>query len=75
MDKQLIEIREKLKFMAERESTRLFRLARRAASHGCSQKLVNEIKEEAIWLNTNGTSYPDRLVAWNFQYDKKYAFR
>lgn len=73
--KQLREIREQLKQMAETEATKLWRLARKAQKRGCSFEVVNKIREEANWLHTTGTSYPDRLLDWKFEYDFKYAFR
>lgn len=68
-------VKELLKVMAEDESMRLFRLARRAEKHGCSAQLVNAIREEGRWLNTECQSYPDRIVYWKTEYDKKYVFK
>ena len=73
--KELEEIRWQLKEAADKEAHRLWRLARNAFKHGCSQQLVNAIREEANWLHTNGTAYPDRLIAWDFEYKFKYAFK
>lgn len=73
--KELEAIRWQLKEMAEKEANRLWRIARRALKHGCSQQLVNAIREEARWLHDTGSAYPDRLVHWKFEYDFKYAFR
>lgn len=73
--KQLREIREQLKEMAEAEAMKLWRLARNAQKRGCSSEVVNKIREEANWLHTTGTSYPERLLDWKFEYDFKYAFK
>ena len=73
--KELKEIRNKLKEKAEREATKLWRMARKAQQHGCSSKLVHEIREEANWLHGTATAYPDRLIHWEFEYKYKYAFR
>lgn len=73
--KELWAIREQLKEMAEREATKLFRLARRAKAHGCKTETVEAIRNEARWLHETGTAYPDRLVHWKLEYDFKYAFR
>ena len=73
--KELEVIRYQLKEKANREAYRLWRIARRASKHGCSQHLVNEIKAEATWLYETGQAYPDRLIHWDFKYTFKYAFR
>lgn len=73
--KELEKIRNRLKEMSEREAMRLFRLARRAKVHGCKPETVEAIRNEAMWLHTTGTAYPDRLIDWKFEYDFKYAFR
>lgn len=73
--KELEEIRQRLKEMAEQETSRLFRLARRAKVHGCKTETVEGIRNEARWLHETGTAYPERLIHWKFEYDFKYAFR
>lgn len=73
--KELKEIRNRLKEKAEREATKLWRMARKAEKRGCSSKLVHEIREEANWLHSTATAYPDRLIYWEFEYKYKYAFR
>lgn len=73
--KELKAIRRKLEDMAEKEAIRLFRLARRAEKHGCRPGTVAKIREEAWWLNKEGTAYPDRLLRWQFEYEMKYAFK
>ena len=73
--KELKEIRNILKEKASRESTRLWRIARKAQQHGCSGELVQEIRKEACWLHSTATAYPDRLIYWEFEYKYKYAFR
>lgn len=69
--KKLIKIREELKEIAEQEATKLYRLAWRAKSHGCSNEMVEAIRNEARELHMTG--YPERLLdpckTW------KYAFR
>ena len=73
--KELKEIREQLIQMAETEAVGLWRSARNAQKRGCSPETVNKIQEEADWLHTTGTAYPDRLIDWKFGYEFKYAFR
>lgn len=73
--KELKAIREQLERMAEEEATRLFRLAWRAQVHGCRPGTVKEIREEAQWLKETATTYPDRLLRWQFEYEMKYAFK
>lgn len=69
--KELTRIRERLKEIAENEATKLFRLARRAKAHGCSNETIEEIRNEARELHMTG--YPERLLdpfrTW------KYAFK
>ena len=69
--KDLIKIRHQLEDMAEKEAYRLWRIARRALKHGCSMGIVNAIRKEAHWLYTTAKAYPERLLAWDFEY----AFR
>ena len=73
--KELREISDKLKEMAEKEAMRLYRLAWRAKAHGCKPETVEAIRNEARWLHVTATAYPDRLLRWEFEYDFKYAFR
>lgn len=73
--KELDAIKNYLEEKAEKEAYRLWRIARRALKHKCSQQLVNEIREEANWLHTTAQAYPERLLEWNFEYKFKYAFR
>lgn len=69
--KRLREIYCELEEIAEKEATKLFRLAWRAKNHGCSDQTVEEIRNEARQLHM--ISYPERLLdpfrTW------KYAFR
>ena len=44
--KKLRKIREQLVEIAEQEATKLFRLARRAETHGCSNETVEAIRGE-----------------------------
>lgn len=71
--KELMEIRNRLKEIAEAEATRLFRMARRAQAHGCKAETVAAIREEAHQLHITG--YPERLVSWDTHYYFKYAFK
>ena len=72
--KRLNDIHYELREMAERESMKVFRMARRAESKGCSRELVNEIREEGHNLYSNYTSYPERLLDHNAKSKLKYAF-
>lgn len=69
--KELMRIRERLKEIAENEAIKLFRLARRAKTHGCRNETIEEIRNEARELHMTG--YPERLLdpfrTW------KYAFK
>lgn len=69
--KELSQIRSRLEDMAEREATKLYRLAWRAKEHGCSNETVEAIRSEARELHM--IAYPERLLdpfrKW------KYAFR
>lgn len=73
--KELERIRYELIEMAEKEATQLFRFVRRAENHGCKPETVEAIREEAWWLLTEAIAYPERLIADEFKYDFKYAFR
>ena len=68
--KKLRKIREQLVEIAEQEATKLFRLARRAETHGCSNETVEAIREEARDLYTTG--YTERLLdpckIWKFAF-------
>lgn len=75
MNKRLVEIREELQEMAEKEAMKLWRIARKAKKHGCSTKTVQAIREEAHWLHTTGANNPDRLVEWDFEYKFRFAFK
>lgn len=72
---ELNAIRRKLKGMAEKEAQRLFRLARRAAAHGCRPETLEKIMVEAWWLHETATAYPDRLLRQQFEHEMKYAFK
>lgn len=73
--KRLIEIRYTLIGMAESESMKLFRLAWKAKKHGCSERLVEEIRSEARWLHETAAAYPERLITWDFEHNFKFAFK
>lgn len=68
--RRLREIREQLEEIAEQEATKLFRLARRAEVHGCSNETVETIREEARELYRTG--YTERLLdpckVWRFAF-------
>ena len=73
--KRLDNIRQELIDIADEEAKFLWRIARNAKKHGCSEKLIAEIREEAFWCHTTAEAYPDRLVFWKEKYDMKYAFK
>ena len=60
--------------MAEKESLRLFRMARRAEAKGVSRETIKAIREEAFSLAQNYATYPERLLMWNAKTELKYAF-
>lgn len=70
MNKELQQIREQLKEIAEKESMKLFRMARRLKRHGGSEETINKIREEAFRLHR--TAYPERLlddfIKWEFAF-------
>lgn len=68
-------IRRELDEMAQREATNLYRLARKAQAHGVSQKIVDEIREEACHLYHSIATEPDRLLTYEYISKTKYAFR
>lgn len=61
--------------IAHKEASNLFRIARSAEAHGASEKLVQEIREEAWILENEIYHYPDRLLDWKYPYRTKHAFR
>lgn len=60
MNKQLKDIRYQLQDIAEKESTKLFRLAWKMTSHGCRLENIEKCREEARELHMTG--YPERLL-------------
>lgn len=74
MTKRLNEIGDELRHMAEHESMKVFRMARRAEKKGCSADLVNAIRNEGHDLYNNYMSYPERLLDWRTKSKLKYAF-
>ena len=74
MTKKLNDVYYELSYMAEREAYKLWRLAWRAKDHGCSEKLVNEIKDEAWQLYNGYKSNPGQLLDWRTKSELKYAF-
>lgn len=73
--RKLDDIRQELINMAAEEAKFLWRMARKAKQHGCSRKLVAEIREEADWCHNTAKSYPDRLIYWKRDFNMKYAFK
>lgn len=71
MNKELKEIRGRVRLIGEREGIRLYRIARNMQMRGCSSKTIREIREEAdvLW---NG-AYPERLLDPDVKW--KYAFK
>lgn len=69
--KKLRKIREQLEEIAEQEAMKLFRLARRAKAHRCSNEMVGAIREEARELYLTA-GYPERLLdpckVWRFAF-------
>lgn len=74
MTKYLDNIYWQLKEIAEKEAMKVWRMARRAEAKGCSQKLVNEIRNEGHALYNEYTAYPERLLDNNAKSKLKYAF-
>lgn len=59
--------------IAEKESNKLFRLARKAKVHGCADETVEAIRKEAWHLYHNISAYPERLLNPDMKWT--YAFR
>lgn len=72
--RELIRIRCELAAMAEKEASKLWRLARHAERKGVSPALVTAIREEG-WLCYHLRNNPDRILDWKFPYQTKYAFK
>ncbi len=70
MRKDLYDLRERLREIAEKEATYLYRLAWRMIAHGCDPKNVEKCREEARELHM--CSYPERLIDpfrdWNYAF-------
>ena len=70
MNKELANIRHSLQEIAEKEATKLFRLAWRMQSHGCNPVNVEKCREEARELHLTG--YPERLLdpfrVWDYAF-------
>ena len=70
MRKDLREIKYQLKEIAEKESMKLFRMARNLQKRGGSVETVSKIREEAFKLHNTG--YPERLlddfIKWEFAF-------
>ena len=71
MNNELRAIRAQLQEIAEKEATKLFRLAWRMTAHGCDPAEIEKCRVEARELHLMG--FPERLLdpfkTWN------YAFR
>lgn len=70
---ELIEIRYQLEDIAERESKKLFRIARKLEKRGGTELIIAEIRNEAFALHTMAN--PEKLLAWDMEYYFKYAFK
>ncbi|MGN0989501.1 MAG: hypothetical protein ACI4N6_04235 [Eubacteriales bacterium] len=68
-------LRYELTHIVEQEATNLYRLARKAEQHNVKQSVIDKIREEANYLHTTLTAYPERILEWDFEYNTKYAFR
>lgn len=77
MSKRFKDMRYELIEIAEKEATRLWRLARRAEKHGVSKEVINNIREEATMMYSTMRAYPERLLTIDCGYPIKfeYAFR
>ena len=73
LNKDLMEIRRTLVDMAEKEATKLYRLARNLQKRGGSAEVIARIREEAFELHMS--AYPERLIAGDARYRFQYAFR
>ena len=60
MRRDLREMRDALCEIAEKEATRLYRLAWRMTAHGCKPENIRKCRDEAWELHTTG--YPERLL-------------
>lgn len=70
---ELERIRCQLEDMAEKEATKLFRLAWRAQKHGCKPETVESIRKEARELHM--VAHPERMLTSRFQSEHSYAFK
>lgn len=67
---RLMEICRELEEIRDREATRLFRLSRKAAEHGCSDRLCVEIRKEGWKVQR---MFPENLL---FPFNEwKFAFK
>lgn len=60
---------------AKQEAFKLWRLARKASKCGVSQATIQAIRDEADYCYRTLTAYPERMIAWDFEYKMKYAFK
>lgn len=71
MNKELWEIRYQLIEIAEKEATKLYRLAWRMVAHGCSKESIEKCRSEARELHM--MAYPERLIDPFIRWE--YAFK
>lgn len=71
MNAELRKMRSDLIEIAEKEATKLYRLAWRMQAHGCDPENIKTVREEANALHMTG--YPERLLSYFTTY--KYAFK
>lgn len=74
-DARLRNYRNELKELADKEATKLWRMARRAEKHDVSVDTIHRIREEADYCYRTLTTYPERMIEWEFGYGLKYAFK
>lgn len=60
MNAKLAKIRYELQDIAEKEATKLYRLAWKAQAHGVDKSVVETLRREANELHM--TAYPERLL-------------
>ena len=73
MRNDLMNIRNELRELAEKEATYLYRLAWRMTAHGCKKENIEQCRNEARELHMTG--YPERIITYEWQSTKQYAFK
>lgn len=67
--KRINEIRNELRIIAEKEATKIYRLARKAKQHGCTERLVMMIQEEGHQLNRmNPEDIMNPFIFWQYAF-------